>query len=78
MPPSQPPKPNSITRLFALPSDSDDVRVKKCLEVMTAALEEYACELQVSVHFLGPQTATEIRIVPTPSRRPNARGEIGV
>jgi hypothetical protein len=60
----QPPKQNSITRLFALPSDSDDVRVKKCLEAMTAALEQYGCELTVSIHYTHGQTIPEIKIIP--------------
>lgn len=61
-PPNPQSNQNSFAQLFALPPDSDEARIKKCFEAMVASLEQYGCELQVSIHFINGQTIPQVNI----------------
>lgn len=54
-------------------SGSPDVRSKACLEAIRRALEEYDCQMQVSIHYPGNGSAIPNLLVVANSEDPDRR-----
>jgi hypothetical protein len=53
-----------LAEIFKTDPQHPDVRVAKCIAAFQSALEEFGCEVQVSIHFANGTTTPEVRIVP--------------
>jgi hypothetical protein len=71
-PPKQPA--SELAKLFLEQPEHPTVRQQKCFDAIRAALEEYDCQLAVTIHFVNGNANPQINVVPSP--RPDQKPKV--